>query len=126
VTDSITALLKAAGSDCGPAEFHGQIVAHAALADRGQRKLPQQIVADWLAVSAVSQDLMAVTAELHQAAIESLEEFSDFNLTLLLPDDNAPMDERFSELTCWCSGFLHGLGLAQQTTMRQWMNGFRN
>jgi uncharacterized protein YgfB (UPF0149 family) len=23
------------------------------------------------------------------------------------------MDERFSELTCWCSGFLHGLGLAQ-------------
>jgi uncharacterized protein YgfB (UPF0149 family) len=23
------------------------------------------------------------------------------------------MDERFSELTCWCSGFLHGLGLVQ-------------
>jgi uncharacterized protein YgfB (UPF0149 family) len=113
VTDSITDLLKAAGSDCGPAEFHGQIVAHAALADRRQKKLPQQTVADWLALTTVSEDLMQVTSKLHQAAVESLEEFSDFDLTLLLPDDDAPMDERFSELTCWCSGFLHGVGLAQ-------------
>ena len=73
MTDSITDLLKAAGSDCGPAEFHGQIVAHAALADRRQKKLPQQTVADWLALTSVSQDLMQVTAELHQAAVESLE-----------------------------------------------------
>jgi|TARA_B110000908_G_C10204907_1_gene427223 uncharacterized protein YgfB (UPF0149 family) len=113
VTDSITALLNAAGSDCGPAEFHGLIVAHAALVDPARKTLSQQAVADWLALEGVNQDLMLKTAALHQAALESLEEFSDFDLTLLLPDDSAPMDERFSELTCWCSGFLHGLGLAQ-------------
>ena len=113
MTDSITALLNAAGSDCGPAEFHGLIVAHAALADRNQNKVSQKTVADWLMLGSVNQDLMSKTAALHQAAVESIEEFSDFDLALLLPDDSAPMDERFSELTCWCSGFLHGLGVAQ-------------
>ena len=37
---------------------------------------------------------------------------SDFELRLLLPDDDRPLIERSIALTQWCQGFLSGLGVA--------------
>ena len=34
-----------------------------------------------------------------------------FQLTLLLPDDNSPIETRLTAVAQWCQGFLYGLGL---------------
>jgi len=43
----------------------------------------------------------------HRALIEG-----DFELELLLPGDEEPLDERSRALSDWCKGFLYGLGTA--------------
>ena len=49
------------------------------------------------------QRLFKVTAEAFAA--------DDFSLPLLLPDDDAPLEERLDHLAEWCQGYLTGLHL---------------
>ena len=105
--------LIALGSDCGPGEFHGFVVARATLRGASEATLPREVVMAWLQVSHLSESLYQVASSLYRTAIESLEEFADFDLALLLPDDETAMDDRFSELTCWCNGFLEELQARQ-------------
>lgn len=37
------------------------------------------------------------------------------SMTLLLPPDEEPLNERLEALACWCEGFLHGVGLNNHT-----------
>ncbi len=113
--------LIALGSDCGPGEFHGFVVARAALFGASEAMLPREVVMAWLEVSALSDSLHQVASSLYETAVESLEEFSDFDLALLLPDDETAMDDRFSELTCWCNGFLEELQASQSSN--DWLMG---
>lgn len=42
-----------------------------------------------------------------------------FSFTMLLPDDEAPLEDRTQGLAHWCSGFLYGLGLGGVTESTQ-------
>jgi len=39
----------------------------------------------------------------------------DFSLSLLLPDDDEPLQDRVNALALWCQGFLTGLSLVHRT-----------
>ena len=39
-------------------------------------------------------------------------ETEEFSFDLLLPDDDAPLQEQVESLRCWCQGFLFGVGYA--------------
>jgi len=53
-----------------------------------------------------------VLKELYTQTVEQLID-TDFSLSLLLPDDNAPVSERAGCLLVWVQGFLLGFGLYQ-------------
>lgn len=108
------------GSECGPGEFHGQVVARAALFGAIETELSLEAVKGWLQVENPSESLYRVASGLYSAAVESLDEFADFDLALCLPDDGAAMDDRFSELTCWCNGFLQELRVNQGS--KDWLD----
>ena len=114
MTASAATILQTVGTDCGAAEFHGLVVAEAAV-HPAKESVSNRWLADQLGIpeSEVNAALIALAQDRYKAARESLEEFSDFDLRLELPEDAAAIDDRFSELTCWCSGFLRGLALAE-------------
>jgi uncharacterized protein YgfB (UPF0149 family) len=43
-------------------------------------------------------------------SLDNLGEYADFEFNLLLPTDEAPIDERARSIAIWCSGFLSGFG----------------
>lgn len=56
-------------------------------------------------------DRMAPLNALFEATRQQLDDF-DFSFSPLLPDDNAPLEERALALSEWCQGFLFGVGYA--------------
>lgn len=90
------------------AELHGALVG--LLSGRGR-------LSNWLAeVLADPQqpapDANDILAQLEAGTAAQLTS-EDFDLELLLPDDDAPLAERGEALSAWCRGFLGGLGLSQ-------------
>lgn len=90
-----------------PSELHGSLCALRC------GNLPR---ANWLA-EAMGDDAVALPpgdsplGRLDAATVEQLGE-ADFGLELLLPEDDAPVDQRGEALVSWCRGFLGGVGLA--------------
>jgi uncharacterized protein YgfB (UPF0149 family) len=56
----------------------------------------------------------AALRELFEATAESLVQ-PEMEFTLLLPDDEEPLEERTRALAEWCQGFLYGLGAGSIT-----------
>ena len=52
-----------------------------------------------------------ILSALHDATVDAILE-GDYDLALLLHDDNSPLDIRIDDLTNWCQGFLYGLSAA--------------
>ncbi|MDX1605521.1 MAG: UPF0149 family protein [Candidatus Competibacterales bacterium] len=73
---------------------------------------------DWLSAAARETDRAStLTAELgllYESTVIQLDG-PDFDLQLLLPDDEQPLDRRADALGYWCQGFLAGLGLGGVT-----------
>lgn len=90
-----------------PSELHGSLCALRC------GNLPRP---NWLA-DAMGDASVALPPEdsplglLDVATVEQLGE-ADFGLELLLPEDDAPVDQRGEALVAWCRGFLGGIGLA--------------
>lgn len=59
-----------------------------------------------------ARELLETLASLYQDTHTRLEN-DIFEFALLLPDDEAPLNERATALGRWCEGFLFGLGLAK-------------
>lgn len=90
-----------------PSELHGSLCA---LRCGG---LPR---ANWLAEAMGDDDVplppsTSALGRLDAATVEQLGE-ADFGLELLLPGEDAPVNERGEALVAWCRGFLGGIGLA--------------
>ncbi|MEW9797260.1 UPF0149 family protein [Alteromonas sp. CYL-A6] len=62
------------------------------------------------------QTTSLLTALFNQTCQQLLE--GEFSLTLLLPDDNAPINDRGVALINWVQGFMTGFGLHQQDLMQ--------
>ena len=54
-------------------------------------------------------DLLAKLLEFSAAQLDA----TDGSVTPLLPDDDAPLNQRADALGAWCQGLLYGLGLGQ-------------
>ena len=90
-----------------PAEAHGTLAG--ALCAAGGYRLE-----DWLA------EILPEGADSDSAAVPGLRGLYDescaalagtqMQFQLLLPDDDAPLEERTEALTLWCNGFIYGLG----------------
>lgn len=106
--DQLFRQLNAAGF---PAELHGHLVGRLSAGSRLDH-------AGWLEVAREVIDGRGSPAEadrvlliqLYDATLAQLTA-SGFELTLLLPDDEAPIEQRALALGQWCEAFLGGFGL---------------
>jgi uncharacterized protein len=91
-------------------ELHGSLCGYLS---GGGRASP----ADWLqrlALDVAASDVPAADSALQRLFDATRAEFDDDELgfELLLPDDEAPLEQRADALISWCRGFLGGFGLA--------------
>jgi uncharacterized protein YgfB (UPF0149 family) len=105
--EQIQRLMAASRAVAEPAEAHGTLVG--ALCTTGAYGFE-----DWLA------EILPEGVAPGAAAIPSLRELYDatraalhgtlMQFELLMPDDDAPIEQRTEALTLWCNGFVYGLG----------------
>ena len=105
-------LLLPYGALNSPADLHGTLCGKLC----GGAKLDQE---QWRTAGINSLDLaeQADTALLEQvdilyASTQAQLESGDYNLALLLPDDETDLDQQTQALAQWCNGFLLGFGSA--------------
>jgi uncharacterized protein YgfB (UPF0149 family) len=99
--------LGAAGLSYSPAEIHGMLAGMLCAKTKGWRKL----LCDQLDED--SPEGQQCLEELDKLWIHSATELHDgqMPLTLMLPGENAPVNERALALRDWAQGFLYGFGL---------------
>ncbi|MBF0676749.1 MULTISPECIES: YecA/YgfB family protein [unclassified Pseudomonas] len=106
---AFAALLANAGHPVSPAELHGVLLGRSCA---GAGFDPEPWLADAQEVlgdapqDTVRQALIGLQ-EMVKAELGS----GDFTVVLLLPGDEAPLEERALALGQWCQGFLSGFGL---------------
>lgn len=94
-----------------PSELHGTIVGYFAAGQRFESTGAEQFCASQLDLERISQSGNGSQLEkLSKQALEQLES-NDFNLALLLPEDDHSLPVRAEHLGLWVSGFLAGFGL---------------
>ncbi len=106
------AALESAQADISVAEFHGTFCAlMCTRAPVNTRAWVDEIVVHGLPHDTDQDDLwrdcLVEIADLTSAAFVD----GEFNLAILLPDDEQTLHERSQALVDWCSGFLFGIGL---------------
>ena len=74
----------------------------------------QTILQDALHYEALPPKTLGVLTDLQKQIQESFQDLN-FDLNLLLPDNNETLEKRVMALGDWCRGFLCGLGLAGVT-----------
>lgn len=107
--DTVAAALHGAGSLSHPAEIHGSLCGLLCL-------LGETYTAPWFSevLEGVAEDAagrseaLSVLGALGEATCEALEQ-GDMSFRLLLPDDEAALEQRAEALAHWCQGFNHGL-----------------
>lgn len=118
--DQVEEVLSALGSTLGAAEAHGALCG--LLCTGTDSRAPGQLKADWfrelLAETGLGAGDVAVHAEglklldgLFESTVKGLNaDALDFRL--LISDDSVALEQRFFQLSHWCSGFCFGFGLA--------------
>jgi hypothetical protein len=109
--DAVERALAAGGSAVHAAEAHGCLCG-ALCARRIYRPSEwlEEILADTGDESALTE-LSGALAELYEQSGTDLEGV-ELEFTPLLPDDQAPIEERVAALAEWCQGFMYGFGAA--------------
>lgn len=109
--DRVDQMFTEQGAAGFPAEMHGHLVGrlsagsrldHAAWLDAAREVIDGR--------GQLSEADKVLLIQLHDASLAQLAG-SGFDLTLLLPDDDATIDRRTLALGQWCEGFLGGFGL---------------
>jgi uncharacterized protein len=103
--------LSDAGVDYSASEAHGML---SGLICGGEKSVRRRLSGEWFSVEE-SGDLAVATC---QAAMDDLAQAiyacidgDDFGFPLLLPYDDAPLQQRAIAVRDWCEGFLYGVGL---------------
>lgn len=108
----LDALLQASNALPSASELHGYLTGQLTGGRRPSRE-------EWLGTAAEQADAdlaadaetAAALTELYRQTLVSLSS-QDFDFSLLLAPDAAPLGERLTSLAAWCEGFLAGFGLA--------------
>jgi yecA family protein len=108
-------VLQSAYADSGAAESHGAICGLICASGAVAPALwMQHLLGEANTVSASAQSAQLLLAALYSESLQHLDD-GDPGLTLMLPDDNAPLAQRSHALGEWCRGFLFGLALGGVT-----------
>nr|WP_298174039.1 YecA family protein [uncultured Pseudomonas sp.] len=111
---AFAALLASSGHPVSPAELHGLLLGRSC-AGAGFEIDPWLVDAAEL-LGATPQDNVRQALIGLQEMVKAELSGSDVTIVLLLPGDDAPLQERASALGQWCQGFLGGFGLTARDT----------
>src|SRR5688572_27470604 len=106
--DEFEQVLRAARALPEPAEAHGTLAgALCSSRDFGLLEWLHEILPD----DSPDEDALrsSVLQNVYDSMVKSLAG-NDANFQPLLPDDEAPLEQRAEALSSWCQGFLYGLG----------------
>ena len=107
--DELQFALKQEGAAMGASELHGVLTAHAAKS--GYDEFGAQLAINaWLDIESPSADLRQRVKTMAEATRDQVAPYAEYDLAIVLPSEDAPLNEQLFELTCWCAGFLSGLG----------------
>ncbi|ACE84183.1 UPF0149 family protein [Cellvibrio japonicus] len=116
--DDLANLLAPLGTLNSPSELHGLLCGKLA----GGAQLTE---INWLLeavefldfVSAPDEKVRIALTHLYHNTLQALQ--GDFNLKLMLPDDDTLLSDRARCLSQWCHGFLTGFGSVELATKRE-------
>ncbi len=113
--DALASLFVRQGAFCSPAELHGSLCGHLAAGQRYAAAAWLQAAAQMMDVAALDEDtLVTELTALYPLSLGQLSG-ANFEFSLLLPDDEAPMPQRTEALGLWCHGFITGYAMAGGT-----------
>ena len=111
---AFAALLASSGHPVSPAELHGLLLGRSC-AGAGF-EIDHWLVDAAELLGAAPQDNVRQALIGLQEMVKTELSGSDVTIVLLLPGDDAPLQERASALGQWCQGFLGGFGLTARDT----------
>jgi len=103
--DAMTEASEAHGTLCGMICISGQADVSSWLALVFENQDPNNLAL---------QESKRVLIDLHAATLEKLTS-NNYDLDILIHNDDEPLDIRIEDLSYWCQGFLYGLSLAGLT-----------
>lgn len=109
--DELETVLAAADSETDAAECHGVIcgmICAAGTADVA--KVLAHLLGEGNTLSAAARECHASLEQVYTESLLHLND-GDLELRLMLPEDDAPLIDRATELVRWCQGFLFGMGM---------------
>jgi len=112
--DTIANIFVELGSINPPSEFHGMLVGQLSGKVRLDHDSWFRTAAEFMDVPAtLSGNAKVVLIDLYEKTLEQLVG-TEFELVLLIPDDEESISMRAEALGQWCRGFLAGLGTSGQ------------
>lgn len=116
--DEVANLLTPLGTLNSPSELHGLLCGKLA---GGASLTPVQWLLEAVEfldfISAPDERVRVILTQLYQVTLDELN--SQTGVTLMLPDDDATLNERARCLSEWCHGFLTGFGSVELAKPRQ-------
>lgn len=109
--NDLNKLLIDARAGSRAAECHGFLCGYLCINKNVEEEMFREILLADAADEVIFDECCVQITEL-ASEINTQISSSDFELQLLLPDDDRPLQERSFALTQWCQGFLSGLGIA--------------
>lgn len=109
--DYVAQCLSDARVDCSASGAHGLL---SGLICGGETNFREQLSGEWfLSESGEESAVAACRAVIDDLALAIYANIDgeDFGFPLLLPDENAPLQQRAIAVRDWCDGFLYGTGL---------------
>ena len=100
--NDLQSALKQAGAGMGASELHGLLTAHAAKS--GYDEFGAQLAINaWLDIESPSAELRQRVKTLAEATRYQVAPYAEYDLLIVLPAEDAPLNEQLFELTCWLS-----------------------
>ncbi len=103
--------LTSLGADLHPSELHGMLIGYLCASKDSTPQHRSALYRAWLG-DTTSEKVSEMLERAYTSAEEALDEYSDFDFRLLLPDDEQKINDRVQSLAFWCAGFLSGFGEA--------------
>ena len=102
--------LSVHGIDLHPSELHGMLVGYlCAVKADSQPDQRAALYERWLGGTVPGSLAELLESECRQV-LDNLDEFADFDFSLLIPPDDSPISDRAGAIALWFSGFLSGFG----------------
>lgn len=111
--ESLQASLSNLGLDQLPPEYHGILCGMLCYRDDAPQDLG--LATQGQGAAAAADDCLR---DLRQTSLKQLQAVNE-EFLLMLPDDDAPLNERVEALAQWCDGFLHGMASSRQLDLRE-------